>query len=165
MRTVYKNKIIRLETFKDRKENKERCRIVEKDVVVILAFLDDERIIIERHYRAPIRKWVLELPAGHVEKGETPIEAARKELYEETGYKAKSMKLLYKAYVSPGLLTTISYTYLARGLTKHEKTDKEEMLDVREIRFSDALEMVRSNKITDRKTLSGILYHEEFANR
>ena len=123
--------------------------------------MDDGRIIIEKHYRAPIGKWILELPAGHIEKGETPVKAARKELYEETGYKARSMKLLYKAYVSPGLFTTISYTYLARGLTKHEKTDNEEMIGVKEIRFSEALAMIKSNKITDRKTISGILYYKE----
>jgi ADP-ribose pyrophosphatase len=162
MHTVYKNRIIRLETFKDKTENKERCRVVEKDVTVILAFIDEKTIIIERHYRAPIGKWVLELPAGHVEKGETPKEAAKKELYEETGYRARNIKLLYKGYVSPGLLTTMSYTYLATGLEKHEKTDRSEMLDVDMIRFTDALKMVKSNRIIDKKTISGILYYNAF---
>ena len=165
MRTVYKNRIIRLETFKDKTENKERCRVVEKDVAVILAFIDEKTIIIERHYRAPIGKWVLELPAGHVEKGETPKEAAKKELYEETGYRARNIKLLYKAYVAPGLLTTMSYTYLATGLEKHEKTDRSEMLEVEEVKFSDVYAMVKSNRIVDKKTISGILYYNEFFNR
>ena len=162
MRTVYKNRIIRLETFKDKTENKERCRVVEKDVAVILAFIDEKTIIIERHYRAPIGKWVLELPAGHVEKGETPKEAAKKELYEETGYRARNIKLLYKAYVAPGLLTTMSYTYLATGLEKHEKTDRSEMLEVEEVKFSDVYAMVKSNGIVDKKTISGILYYNAF---
>ena len=105
------------------------------------------------------------LPAGHVEKGETPKEAAKKELYEETGYRAQNMKLLYKAYVSPGLLTTMSYTYLATHLTKHEKTDMGEMLEVGEIKFSGAYRMVKSNRIVDKKTISGILYYNEFFNR
>ena len=165
MRTVYKNKIITLKTFKDKTEKKERCKVVEKDVVVILAFVDGKTIIFERHYRAPIGKWILELPAGHVERGETPKEAAKKELYEETGYRAQNMNLLYKAYVSPGLLTTMSYTYLATRLTKHEKTDMGEMLEVEEIKFSDAYAMVKSNKIVDKKTISGILYYNEFFNR
>ena len=165
MRTVYKNRIIRLETFKDKTENKERCRVVEKDVAVILAFIDEKTIIIERHYRAPIGKWVLELPAGHVEKGETPKEAAKKELYEETGYRARNIKLLYKAYVAPGLLTTMSYTYLATGLEKHEKTDRSEMLEVEGVKFSDVYAMVKSNRIVDKKTISGILYYNEFFNR
>ena len=163
MRTVYKNKIITLKTFKDKTEKKERCKVVEKDVVVILAFVDGKTIILERHYRAPIGKWILELPAGHVERGETPKEAAKKELYEETGYRAQNMKLLYKAYVSPGLLTTMSYTYLSTRLTKHEKTDMGEMLEVEEIKFSDAYAMVKSNKIVDKKTISGILYYNEFS--
>jgi hypothetical protein len=56
----------------------------------------------------------------------------------------------------------MSYTYLATGLEKHEKTDRSEMLDVDMIRFTDALKMVKSNRIIDKKTISGILYYNAF---
>jgi len=162
--TVYKNKLIRLETFTDALEKKERCRIVENDVVVLLAFPDDRHILLERHYRAPIGKWMLELPAGHIEKGETAAMAARKELIEETGYKAKTLKLLYKAYVAPGILTTKSYTYAATGLTKaYDKgTDKEEMLELKTMEFDEVYKLIMKNAIIDKKTIAGVLYYREF---
>jgi len=161
MRVVYKNKLISLEVFKDRVEKKERCRIVERNVAVILGFIDKRHILLERHYRAPIGKWIFELPAGHIEKGETPISAAKKELLEETGYSAKNLKLLYKDYVAPGILTTISYTYVATGLTKMHRTDEEEMLRVKAIELNRAYALIKSNVIIDKKTISGLLYYKE----
>lgn len=162
MPVIYKNRLMRLEVFKDKTEGKERCRVIENDVVVILAFVDDKHILIEKHYRAPIGKWVLELPAGHVEKGETPRKAAKKELLEETGYTAKNFRLLYRAYTAPGILTTMAYTYLATGLTKMHRTDIGEMLIVRKMALNKIYKLIKSNALVDKKTIAGVLYYKEF---
>jgi len=94
MRIVYRDSIIRVESFSDRLEKRRRTRIVEKDVVIVLAFLDADTLLLEKHYRASIGRWIFELPAGHIEAKETPKTAAKRELREETGYIANRIRLL-----------------------------------------------------------------------
>jgi len=164
VKTVYKNKLIKVELFRDKFEKKERCRVVENNVVVILAFVDDEHILMERHYRAPLQKWVLELPAGHIDS-RSPLQAAKRELLEETGFEADKMRLMYKAYTAPGILTTMAYTYLASGLEKAQRTDKEEPLTVKIISLKSAYRMVKNNKLKDKKSIAALLYYKEFFSK
>ena len=81
---------------------------------------DRGRILLVRQYRLPARQYLWELPAGRVDEGETPLQAARRELTEETGYRAKSWKKLAEFYPSPGFLAEKMTIFLATGLTAGE---------------------------------------------
>lgn len=97
-------------------------RSVHKDLVsfgksvVILPLLDDGRAVFVKQYRAPIGRWIIELPAGRVEEGEDPKETALRELEEETGYSAESIEEVSSAYVSPGYSDELIHMFIARGL-------------------------------------------------
>jgi ADP-ribose pyrophosphatase len=86
--------------------------------VAVLPVLDDGSVILERQWRPAINSWVLEAPAGRIEEGETPEEAARRELEEETGYKASRLTKAYEAYVSPGYSDEVQHGFIAEGLSR-----------------------------------------------
>ncbi len=88
--------------------------------VVVLATLDDgkdPRVLLERQYRHAADSYLWELPAGRIDKGEKALAAAKRELLEETGYRAKSWKKILKFYASPGFVAEPMTVFWARGLT------------------------------------------------
>ena len=95
---------------------------IEKDLVsfgssvVIIPLLDDGRVVFLKQYRAAVSSWILELPAGRVEGGEDPREAAIRELEEETGYKAQYIERIASAFVSPGYSDELMHIFIAKGL-------------------------------------------------
>ena len=137
--------------------------------VVILAIDEsknpkDPDVIIERQYRHSVRKFLLELPAGRIEPGEAPLAAAKREMIEETGFRAKKWKLLNKYYASPGFLGEFMQIYLARDIREGTATPEiDEQIEILRIPLSEAMKMVWSNKIHDGKTLIGLsLLHAAF---
>jgi ADP-ribose pyrophosphatase len=130
--------------------------------VVILAIDEskskkDPEIIIERQYRHSVGEFLLELPAGRIEPGESPLAAAKREMIEETGYRAKKWKMLTKYYASPGFLGEWMQVYLAREIREGiAQPEADEQIEIHRIRLSEAMTMVRSNKIHDGKTLIGL---------
>ena len=85
---------------------------------IVIPILGGDKLVMVWNYRYAIQGWELELPAGHVENGESPEACARRELEEETGYSASSWKRLGWFHPSPGLSSQRAYAYLARGLKK-----------------------------------------------
>lgn len=130
--------------------------------VAIIALLDNGELVMERQFRYPLGRDMIELPAGKIDPGEPPLETARRELLEETGYTASEWRHLATMHLAIGYSNEHIEIFLARGLTqKQAKLDDEEFLEVFTLPLSRAFEWIREGKITDAKTLSGLLWAEK----
>lgn len=126
--------------------------------VVILAFKDEDTILLVKQYRYPIGETVLELPAGKLEKGEDPFEAAKRELEEETGYCANKWTDLGYINTSPGFSDEKLYLYLAQDLEyTHCHPDEGEIIQAFEYKYDDVLKMIDNGEINDAKTICGLI--------
>lgn len=115
-------------------------------------------IVIERQYRHAAGQFLWELPAGKLEAGEDALAGARRELEEETGYRAKKWKPLVRYYASPGFLGEAMLVFLAEGLiagAAHPEEDEE--IEIRLVKLSDVLKMIDKGAILDGKTLTSVL--------
>jgi ADP-ribose pyrophosphatase len=105
---------------------------------------------------------MLELPAGRIDPGETALAGAKRELLEETGYKAKHWRKLLFFYPSPGFLDETMTVFLARGLTAGEAhPEDDEKIEYRFIAISTVLKMIASRAIRDGKTIASVLWFRE----
>jgi ADP-ribose diphosphatase len=130
--------------------------------VCIIALLDSGELVMERQYRYPLARDMIELPAGKIDPGEPPLETARRELLEETGYTAADWRHLGTMHLAIGYSDEHIEIYLARGLTQEQaKLDDEEFLEVFSLPLATALQWVREGRITDAKTLSGLFWAEK----
>jgi ADP-ribose pyrophosphatase len=129
---------------------------------VILAVDDsrpDPRILLERQYRYAANAYLWELPAGRVDPGEKPLAGAKRELLEETGYRAAKWTKALFFYPSPGFLDETMTVYLARGLRAGDaQPEEDERIECQLTPLSRALEMVRSGEICDGKTIASVLW-------
>ncbi len=125
---------------------------------VVMPVDEKKRILLVRQYRLPALKFLWELPAGRVDAGETPLQAARRELAEETGYRARKFEKLAVFYPSPGFLAEKMTIYIAHGLTEGKKTPMEdERIQTRWFTAKEIDGLIRSYKIIDAKTQIGFL--------
>ena len=125
----------------------------------ILAYTDENHIILIKQYRYAASQEMIELPAGKLEKGEEPFECAKRELTEETGYEAKNWEYLGYIYSSPGFCDEKIHLFKATDLTfKGTNFDEFENIDTQIIPIDKTIEMVKSGKITDSKTVFGIFH-------
>lgn len=128
--------------------------------VVIMAVDDttsEPRVLLARQYRYAADQYLWELPAGRIDDGEPALEAAKRELVEETGYSASKWKRALFFYVSPGFLDETMAIYMATGLTRG-KARPEEAISKRMFPLGRAVQMVLKGKIQDAKTTSAILW-------
>ena len=125
---------------------------------VVMPVDDKKRVLLVRQYRLPALKYLWELPAGRGDAGETPLQAARRELAEETGYRARKFQKLAVFFPSPGFLAEKMTIYLATGLTEGKKTPMEdERIQTRWFTAREIDGLIRSYKIIDAKTQIGFL--------
>ena len=125
----------------------------------ILPILDDGKILLVKQYRKAIESETLEIPAGKLDKGENPEICAKRELEEETGYKAKNIEYLGKIATAPGFCNEIIHLYKATGLTKGKKhTDEDEFTENILVTMDELKKMIKSGEIIDCKTLSILAY-------
>ena len=125
---------------------------------VMMAVDEKSRILLVRQFRLPAEKNLWELPAGRLDAGEKPLEAARRELREETGYKARNWKRLATFWPSPGYVGEKMTIFLATGLTAGEPQPMEdERIECRWFTRKELDEMIREGKIEDGKTIIGFL--------
>lgn len=135
--------------------------------VVVLAVDDSTstpRILLERQYRHAAGTYLWELPAGRIDPGEKGLEAAKRELIEETGYRAAHWRRILKFYASPGFVAETMAVYLATGLRSGEaEPEDDEVIETRFVALPAAVKMVLKGTIQDAKTISSILWldHEE----
>lgn len=124
--------------------------------VVIVAHKDDS-ILLVKQYRYPISKVELELPAGKLEYGENPDEAAPRELEEETGYIAKTWKSLGYIYTTPGICDEKLYLYYATDLIfKKQNPDEDEIIEYFEYNLKEVFELIAKGEINDSKTICAL---------
>jgi ADP-ribose pyrophosphatase len=121
----------------------------------------DPIVILERQYRHAAGQFLIELPAGRIEPGEAPLAAAKREMIEETGYRAKKWTLLTKYFASPGFLGEWMQIYLARDIRAGIATpEPDEHIEILRIPLSEALALASANKIHDGKTLIGLSLYD-----
>jgi len=126
-----------------------------------LAFLDKKNIVLVKQYRHPIGQITYEIPAGKMDKGETPLECVKREIEEETGFIPKRIEKLISFNPSTAFSNEILHIFAAFGLKKGEQNpDEDEFVSAEIIGFKKALEMVKTGEITDAKTVIALLYFE-----
>lgn len=136
--------------------------VVHPGAVTILAVTDENKIVMVKQYRYPIESHTWELPAGKLSTNEDPMECAKRELQEETGYLAQDWKLLYTFFTTPGFSNEIMYLYLARGLQKGlPSPDEDEFVHGQEFSRDEIKNMIEKQEINDAKTLIGVMWEIE----
>jgi ADP-ribose pyrophosphatase len=123
----------------------------------------DPGILLIRQYRHAAGKFLLELPAGRIEPGEKLIPAARRELIEETGYRARRWSTHVTYFASPGFLSEAMNILLAEDLTLGDaEPEEDEKIEVHMTPLSEVMRLIHAGKIQDGKTLIGVLYFHAF---
>ncbi len=131
--------------------------------VCVLPLTEDGEVIFVNQFRYALNKVTLEVPAGKLEKGEDPTEAALRELSEETGIEAKKIVPMGALYTTPALMDEIIYMYIATDLSQGEQhLDEDEFVNAIKIPLDKAVEMVMNGEIRDAKTQTMILKADKY---
>jgi ADP-ribose pyrophosphatase len=134
--------------------------------VAIVPFLDSSTVVLVRQYRYPLARHFFEIPAGKIDPGETPLRTGRRELREECGYRAATWRRLATIHPCIGYSDERIVLYVARGLTGvGHAPDDGELLEVVPMKMAAAVRWVKAGKITDQKTVIGLLWADRFLRR
>ena len=157
---IYDGKILGLSVYEGKLKGRKvkREMIEHRGAAAMLAFDEKQKIILVKQHRYP-HGYVLEIPAGTIEKGEKPLRCAYREIQEETGYKAKKLTKLVSFYPSIGYNAEVIHCFLASGLKKIAdlKLDDDEILSVVKLDIKKVIRMIKSGEIQDSKTICAIL--------
>ena len=158
---IYDGKIVQVDEYSLTIEGRKVRREIVKHpgAAAILAFDEKGKIILVRQHRFP-QGYILEIPAGTLEKGESPKRCALREIQEETGYKAKGMIHLITYYPSVGYNTEAIHCFVASELTGvKKKLDTDEFITVKKMELSRLIKMIKSGKIIDSKTICAVMVY------
>jgi ADP-ribose pyrophosphatase len=132
--------------------------------VVVMPVLPDGRIILIRQYRHAARQFLWELVAGRMDPGENARQAAARELIEETGYRAKRLRVFLDLFPTPGFLEERMYILIAEGLTAGTaEPEEDEKITVKAYTRAELEKMIRSGVLRDAKSIAGLLYYFRFS--
>ncbi len=164
-RVAYRGRILTLEV--DRVSEPGGVE-VEREVVrhpgsaVILPIVSEGRLVFVRQYRYAVGGFLWELPAGHIDPGESAEETARRELVEETGYYPHRLEKLLEFYPAPGFTDELMHLFRATELEERTpRPEEDERIEVRLFTHQEAFQMVARHEIMDAKTLVGLSMLEE----
>ena len=157
---IYSGKILNFNVFDVKIEGRQvkREMIEHRGASAMIGFDEKGKIILVKQHRFP-HGYVLEIPAGTLEKGEDPKDCAFREMQEETGYKARTMTHLLSYYPSIGYNSEIIHCYIATGLKKVSEIepDNDEFITVVKMDLKKLIGMIKSGKIQDSKTICAVL--------
>lgn len=138
--------------------------VVEHPGAVAIVALDNEKnVYLVRQYRYPVKRVLLEIPAGKLDCGEEPLACARRELAEEVGLEASEWQLLATFYTTPGFSNERMYLFMATGLkTCHEEADADEFLELERMPLKNAITQTLNGTIQDAKSIAGLLIATQF---
>lgn len=159
---VYKGKRVKIEEheYLNGSEKVYREHVLAGNAVIILPITDNNEVIMIQEALTPINKIVLSLPAGQIEDNEIPINAAYREVEEETGYKAKEMVELRQYYASGGYSNEKIIIFLAKGLIKTKQSlDESEDIKVIKIPMKELKELLRRNEIMTASATVGVMHY------
>lgn len=155
----------------------EKGRTLTRDVIrhngsVVILAVDDSKskrdplIVMERQYRHAARQYLLEVPAGKKEEGEDGLAAAKRELLEETGYRARRWRKMTRYFASPGFLGEFLEIYFASELTKGEAhPEYDEQLQIRLMPLSKLLSLIEAGRVHDGKTLISVMLYDRLQKK
>ena len=157
---IYDGRILGLSVYEGKIEGRKvkREMIEHRGAAAMLAFDEEGKVLLVKQHRFP-HGYVLEIPAGTLEKKEEPVKCAFRELEEETGYRARKMTPLITYYPSIGYNTEAIHCFVASGLKKMAelKLDEDEILSVVKMDWKKLLTMIKTGKIQDSKTICAAL--------
>ncbi len=160
--SVFKGKIVHLKQLTVRLQNGQIAKrevILHPGAVAILAEPTPNHIVLVSQYRKAPECTLLEIPAGKLEENEDPVDAARRELREETGYIASELTLVHEFYTSPGFANEKIYLYYATNLLQGAiSLDENEFVEMKSYLRAEILEMLTNQQIHDAKTLIALLW-------
>ncbi len=166
---IYEGKVINLRVdmveLPDRKYSKREI-VEHSGAVGVLAITPDGKVILVKQFRKPVESVLLEIPAGRIETDEEPLNSAKRELVEETGYSSDKITKMLDFYTSPGFSNEVIHIYLAEELVEGEACpDEDEYIEVVYLSIEEAVEMVKNGEIKDSKTIVALLsYQNSFLN-
>ncbi|MBO8163100.1 MAG: NUDIX hydrolase [Brevibacillus sp.] len=162
--TIYDGRIIKVKVDEVRLPNGKTAKreiVNHQGAVAVLALTDEGRMVTVRQFRKPLERTIVEIPAGKLEPGEDPLECAKRELAEETGYQAEQFTHLSSFYTSPGFADELLHLYLATGLQPGPvKPDDDEFVEVEELTLEEAKRLHERGEIRDAKTVLALFAWE-----
>jgi ADP-ribose pyrophosphatase len=163
---VYDGKKVRLEIHRieldDGTVHKAEV-VAHRGAVVILPLLADDTVLLIRNRRYAVGQTLLELPAGTLDKGEDPINAAGRELQEETGYVAGRLRPIGAFFSSPGILSEKMYAYVATDLEPGERgLEAGEEIELQPTPLAEAIDLIGTGQLQDAKSIAAILMYDRF---
>jgi ADP-ribose pyrophosphatase len=160
VKTVFKGKLLKVYVKKERLPNGYMATfemVRHPGASLIVPFLNKNTVILLRQLRPVIDSYIYEFPAGTLDKGESPLSCARREIIEETGYSAKRFSLLGAIYPVPGYSTEKIFIYKAEGLKLAVRTpEPDECLEHRPFTRGQVRKLFKQGKIVDAKTICGL---------
>jgi ADP-ribose pyrophosphatase len=165
-RELFRGRLIRLVSRDLRLPNGRRAtfNIVEHPgAVAIVPVFENGDVVLLRQFRPSIGEELYEIPAGTIEKGERPLATAKREIIEETGYRARKWRKILEFYTAPGFCTELMHAYVAGGLRPASAPgDADEIIRTVRMSLEAALGLIRKNRIRDAKSIASLLmYHDQ----